>query len=573
MRLTRSAARRHVKVPLGVLLAIGTPGWLSAAPAGVDLARTEAYWRAVDQIGFRGVALVSQRGRRIFWRGTRDVGAKATLDLASIAKPLTAVAVLRLAARSQLSLDDPLARYFPDAPPDKQAITLHQLLTHTSGIGNSTGDTASGVKDRPTAVKMILATDLEAPPGREYGYSNDGYTLLAAVLEVVAGKTWKDVVRTEVLIPAAMEHTLFRGDPAPSGERAVARGKVSDGVNAEPDWGSKGGAGIFSTADDLARFIDALGGKLLGPVGYGELGQDVNPPDSLVRSSRVFRLSETIGGREWWHGGANARRGHYSMLKHYPDSGVTDVVFGLDDEVLRNQVVRGLLDAMFGKAPMALPPAGGRPTATAFKEPLALSGAGLVFRIQPGADGATLLPDDAASTDFLVASGRDGRRSAEQCVADTRSLLDRVARRAGTPDAGSTTGPEGRLVRAWREADLKTGAVREVRVLGAVPNWVDTLGGMVSFVQVVRQRGRTAFRLYWQDRSLRASGGGAIPNPAPLRLIEFGSGKFGAWHPGLGSYAELVFEGGSGAARHATLRAAGGTASLMVTTLPQDTAR
>jgi len=55
---------------------------------------------------------------------------------------------------------------------------------------------------------MILATPLEAPPGTEYNYSNDGYTLLAAVAEVATSKTWEEVIREEVLRPAGMTHTI-----------------------------------------------------------------------------------------------------------------------------------------------------------------------------------------------------------------------------------------------------------------------------------------------------------------------------------------------------------------------------
>jgi hypothetical protein len=163
-----SAAARPVA---GAVAGSGAP---SAGDLHVDAAKR--YWQSLAAVGFRGVGLVARDGRVLLLEGSGGVSPQATFNIASIAKSLTAVAVLRAAQRGALSLDDPLSRFFPDAPADKRGITVHQLLTHTGGIGNSTGDTATGVKDRTEAVRMILATPLIGPPGKGHSYSNDGYT-------------------------------------------------------------------------------------------------------------------------------------------------------------------------------------------------------------------------------------------------------------------------------------------------------------------------------------------------------------------------------------------------------------
>ncbi len=260
---------------------------LSKRPAeGISAARIRNYWKSLDLIGFRGVGLVEREGQELFFESAGGVAPTATFDIASIAKSITAVAILRLASHDKLRLDDSLEHFFPGAPPDKKAITIHQLLTHTGGVANQRGDTAMGVRDRGEAVRMILATPLEAPPGTEYNYSNDGYTLLAAVAEVATSKTWEEVIREEVLRPAGMTHTIFRGDSLPEGAGALAR-STKQGVT-DPDlsaqWGSKGGAGILSTAQDLKRFMDAaVDGTLLGPDGRQELGHSYAPPERLVQ--------------------------------------------------------------------------------------------------------------------------------------------------------------------------------------------------------------------------------------------------------------------------------------------------
>jgi CubicO group peptidase (beta-lactamase class C family) len=548
----------------------------SGAPPARD-AQVEAagrYWQSLAAVGFRGVGLVAQGGRVLLLEGSGGLSPQATFDVASIAKPLTAVAVLRVARRGVLRLEDPLSRFFPDAPVDKRAITVHQLMTHTGGIGNSTGDTASGVKDRGEAVRMILATPLVGPPGKGHSYSNDGYTLLAAILEVARSTTWEAVVREEVLRPAGMDHTFFAGEPWPSGPRAVAQAAVVDAPQAagnsygrEADWGRKGGAGIFSTAEDLMRFMNAAAsGALLGPGGAAEIGKSYAPPGDLQQYSRVFRLVDFPGrGAEWSHGGADTADGHYSKLFYYLDGKLILVVLGLDYEDLVSQVTSGLGKALFGQGAAELPPALPGHPATGFAAPMTLAGGGLRFTIAPGGSAARLLPDDAASTSFLLARSAREHDELDGCVRQTRRLLDDVARAAAAGGVAPDD-PVGHLVTAWREAGSEDGAVKEVTVLGATPNWADSLGGMLAFVSVAREKRTTVFRLYWQGAKLVARGGSAHPNPAPMGLIAFGGDHFGAWNPAIGRYVDLRFVTSRDGSRQALLSAGGKTVTLELVT-------
>src|ERR1700724_950496 len=272
---------------VGVFTAVGAAPGSGAPPAReVDVDVGAKYRQSLGAVGFRGVVLVARGGKVLLHEGSGGVSRQAAFDIASIAKSLTAVAVLRVAQRGVLSLDDPLTRFFAEVPAEKRAITVHQLLTHTAGIGNSTGDTATGVKDRAEAVRMILATPLVGPPGHGHAYSNDGYTLLAAILEVARSRSWETVMREEVLLPAGMSHTFFAGDPWPSGPGAMARAAVTSHPSGrEAEWGAKGGAGIFSTAEDLMRFMNAAaGGALLGPGAAAEIGRSYAPAGAPVQS-------------------------------------------------------------------------------------------------------------------------------------------------------------------------------------------------------------------------------------------------------------------------------------------------
>src|SRR5947208_6843626 len=93
--------------------------------------------------------------------------ADTLFDIASISKPFTAAAVLRLEMQGKLKVEDPISRFFPEAPPDKAAITLHQLLTHTSGLPESLGPEYEELT-RKAFLQRLFATKLIHPPGGRF---------------------------------------------------------------------------------------------------------------------------------------------------------------------------------------------------------------------------------------------------------------------------------------------------------------------------------------------------------------------------------------------------------------------
>jgi CubicO group peptidase (beta-lactamase class C family) len=538
----------------------------SARESQVDRAR--AYWKTLNLIGFRGVGLLAKDGKTVLLEGSGGVTPTATFNLASIAKSITAIAVLRLAHRGKLGLDDTLDHFFPDAPADKRAITVHQLLTHTGGLGNPTGDTAEGVKDRGQAVRMILATALVDKPGHSHHYSNDGYTLLAAILEVAASKSWEQVIHDEILRPAGMRRTFFLGDSLPGGPYAIARAVVTDGERVENDanWGSKGGAGIYSNAEDLLRFMNAaVDGTLLGSQGVRELGKSY-APEGQLEYSRVFSLANIAGrGPQWGHGGADTGSGHYSDLVYYPNTRLLVVILGLDDEDLKTQVSSGLSKVLFREGAGEVPPS--RPGHPAiFRERLELRGGSLLFTIDPGAGPALLLPQNSDATSFLVARSEAEKATLEGCVTETGKLLEQVAQLAAA-DGELPDSQLGRAAAAWRQANLENGPVKNTTILGATPNWVDGLGGTLSFVRVAREKQTSVFRLYWSGSTLRARGGQVYKNPAPLRLIDFGGDDYGGWNPAIGVYVDLRLSLKDGK-RQAILEAGGKSIALTMTSQP-----
>jgi CubicO group peptidase (beta-lactamase class C family) len=253
----------------------------------------------------------------------------AAFWIASMTKAFTAATLLRLAERGALTLGDSIGRFLPDAPEDKRAITLRQLLTHTSGIdGRYAG---GGIIERDRAVAAILAQPLLAAPGRSYRYMDDDYELLAAVIEVAGGRRWESAIERELLAPLGLTRTGFwcrprRGAPAPVGDGHGVRTGCADGA----DWGHRGANGMSSTARDLLAWTRAL---RIGPVPGAAARASLLAPQRFVRKEGEADVSYgygvrvlSIGGRvtEVVHSGSGDD-GHTGMVRAFPD-GLTVVV-------------------------------------------------------------------------------------------------------------------------------------------------------------------------------------------------------------------------------------------------------
>jgi CubicO group peptidase (beta-lactamase class C family) len=241
-------------------------------PGGAELDR---YLSRLAAYGYSGSALVARGGRVLLHKGygladrarSRPYTAETLFDVASISKQFTAAAILKLEMEGKLRVEDPLGRFFPAAPADKAAITLHQLLTHTSGLRDTFGEEYEPVT-RQELLRRVFESRLLGPPGRRYRYSNGGYSVLAAVVEAASGQSYDDYLRGRLFAPAGMRHTGFR-------LKAADLALLAHGYTAEGDWGTpldhpwaadgpywnlRGNGGILSSTGDFYRWHLALAG-------------------------------------------------------------------------------------------------------------------------------------------------------------------------------------------------------------------------------------------------------------------------------------------------------------------------
>ncbi|RYZ21803.1 MAG: class A beta-lactamase-related serine hydrolase [Chitinophagaceae bacterium] len=199
-------------------------------------------------------------------------------NIASVGKMLTAVLVLQLVEEGRIRPDDTVEKLLPGARvPNGHLISVHHLLTHTSGLGNYMTDPGYAALQREGEPGMAQLLPLVASlplafnePGSACVYSNAGYIVLGGIIESVTGKPYADVLRTRILEPLGMRHTFLQVDR--NSMQGLATG-YTRGNPAGP-WKSTRDifptpapdGGLFTTARDLFLFDQALyHGKLLQP--------------------------------------------------------------------------------------------------------------------------------------------------------------------------------------------------------------------------------------------------------------------------------------------------------------------
>lgn len=292
--------------------------------------------------------------REAYGEASRELGVPNSPEtrfiLGSINKMFTAVAILQLAEAGALSLHDTVATHLPGVLPDTVArrITLRQLLTHTSGLGDflftpeMEGRDRSRYRTIEDYVPLLADDTLAFEPGTDWSYSNTGFLVLGAIIEAVSGESYYDYVRTRVLDPAGMTDTGWPElDRVPRGvastyERTFRQGEpgfVSDRYS-QVVKGTPAGGG-FSTLDDMHRFALALlDGRLLPD---GLVDRMLSPKPEL--GSPHYGYGAQIFDDGWvGHTGGGPGTSDYFMI--HPETRAVVVVLGNQRGASREVAVR-----------------------------------------------------------------------------------------------------------------------------------------------------------------------------------------------------------------------------------------
>ena len=228
----------------------------------------------VDSGRFIGSVLVAKDGKILYRKAFGFAQAEWEIPntpetkfrIGSITKQFTAVAILRLAEQGKLKLDDRVRKHYPAAPATWDAITIHHLLNHTSGIPSYTGQPGflekSALPAKPSdIIKPIHALPLEFTPGTKFVYNNSGYLLLGLILESLTGQTYAEHLRQIIFEPLGMKDTGADVSSTILPHRAVgyvsAGKEIRNAPYTDMAWPFAAGV-LYSTVDDLLKWDQAL---------------------------------------------------------------------------------------------------------------------------------------------------------------------------------------------------------------------------------------------------------------------------------------------------------------------------
>lgn len=273
--------------------------------------------------------------------GFADVAAKRPMTpdslfwIASMTKPITGAAILMLQDEGKLKVGDPVSKYLPEfanlkTPSGKPAnLTLTQMLTHTSGLGEAAGPAAQQARTLADLVPVWLAAPMQYEPGEKWKYTQSGINAAARVVEVVSGQTFDVFLQKRLFDPLGLKHTTFY----PGDEHrarlvtAYAKNKDTGSLEAVPpraeygprDRPPQGNGGLYSTALDYARFCQMLlnGGTFEGRRYLTAAAMKFLSEPQTGDMPTGFFQSDTYGNR-----GANYGWGIATSILRTPHDGV-----------------------------------------------------------------------------------------------------------------------------------------------------------------------------------------------------------------------------------------------------------
>jgi CubicO group peptidase (beta-lactamase class C family) len=317
------------------------------AETALKISKIEDIFRRKKKAGFNGNVLIVQKGKILYESsfGFAHMKAKDTLtsdsrfQLASLSKPFTAVAILKLIQEGRVSLDDSVQRFFPDFP--YHGVKVDMLLSHRSGLPNyiySFDDSVRHGRKYPDNMDILdwYAKVVPTPqpynrPGRSFNYCNTNYCVLAAIVEKVTGDSFGKYLNSQIFLPLGMTNTFLITDTTEAARKDRTDGHQF-GRRLEKDYYDDvvGDKGLFSTAGDIYRFYNGL---TKGLVLDKKMLDEAFKPRSFERDGirnygYGFRMhiKEDHSPRFIYHGGW--WKGYNTMLWVCPEDDAVIIVLG-----------------------------------------------------------------------------------------------------------------------------------------------------------------------------------------------------------------------------------------------------
>ncbi|MFM9263594.1 serine hydrolase [Tychonema sp. BBK16] len=310
---------------------------------------------------FSGSVLIARNGEVLVRTGYGEADrekhlvstAQTKFRLGSLTKQFTAMAILILQARGKLNVHDRICTYLAGCPTAWQPITIHQLLTHTSGIPDFTSFpdflTTQGSPSSPTeTIARFKDKPLDFQPGEKFSYSNSGYVVLGAIIEQASGKRYEAFLQENIFVPLQMVDSGY--DHNNGGLAIGYRDQTSvpaDFINMSIPYAA---GGLYSTVEDLYRWDQSLyTDKLI-------------PKDLLDKMFTAFAPIADSGGFGYGYGWLIGKEFDRSVVSHgggisgfktaiarYPNDKVVIIVLGNREDVNSGDIGVQLAKIVFGE--------------------------------------------------------------------------------------------------------------------------------------------------------------------------------------------------------------------------------
>ena len=344
--------------PIKRLMSVGALFGLMGTQVHADAPRD-----AVRDLAHRDIPVIA--GVLVDRDGTRTIdiemsspsarpAADPLVDIGSITKFVTAVAVLRLVDDGRFGLHTPISQLMDGVPADKRHITVHQLLTHSSGLIESTGSDEERL-DRTEFIDRVMSAPLRHPAGTEYLYSNAGYSVLAALIELHSGTSYEDYLLGTLLTPNGLSaigyESVYDEETSLRSRRSWVTSFRRLGIldaswgGHPPGWNLVGNGGLVTTTEGFLQFWSAFNDGEIVSAELVDLALtphiDEGDGDTFYGYGVVVEECPDLG-KIYWHDGGNEI--FSAEWRHLADQRTTLFVAGLGDDAFEGMSV--LLDAV-----------------------------------------------------------------------------------------------------------------------------------------------------------------------------------------------------------------------------------
>ncbi len=283
------------------------------------------------------------------------VNSETVIRLGSVSKQFFTTAILKLQEDGQLSIEDSVHKFFPDAPETWRPIQIKHLMSHTSGLKRE-GPAYNNYIIQPdlAIIKSAYKLPLDFKTGEKYQYCNLAYYMLAEIITQVSKQPWQDYIREKLFIPAGMKNSCMTDFFPIIPNRASGYMHKGDTlINAEAMYAVRPSGGFLSTSSDMIRWNKVLDEKkiILSKKSWELLWTPFirvsDKPENTAAYGFGWLIEDYKGHKLINHGGANV--GFRSQYDRFEKDDLSIIIMTNTDEAVPARITRALADHYFRK--------------------------------------------------------------------------------------------------------------------------------------------------------------------------------------------------------------------------------